>query len=1188
MSAHVSHGQAPHSNPVDPMSQLSPASFDLAQLSAPLVAELAFAADLADLSARATLALRAILPAHSAQLRWGDDVSPDASPEHALGRYPLRAAGQLLGWIELRPGDWSAEQEQWLSLLAAVVSPMALALRRLEPPPAIEQRRAKLLVAINRLRRASAPAALLHDLSGVIKAAFPFQDLFWMLRYDGDWMGMAYASLQPPAGQPPVYWKASVGLSGAVLRSGTPIYTDDYNAECVRRGIPPLIDERLGFPYAWYSAPLRDEGVPQGALITFSSVPHLRLSADDRELLAWLVDEVAPTVIGAQRYARAAEEASQRAALNLIARQINRSLNPDDVPNLIVERAPGLLNAEEASLLLLDAATGELEFRYAAGPAGHRLLGQRLPAGEGVAGFVASSGEPSIVNDTSADGRFYSKLDGASGFQTRSIVAVPLRGLDGVKGVIEVLNRRDNAPFTERDCVLLEALADHATIALENARQFASKERALARRAQELDRSNDRLVKILRASNAMRAERPIDDILGRLADVVVESSGFHHVMIALVHRERTPEPYLQVVARVGSPPPSPDAARMALVELEALLRPERRLGSLAYLIERRSGDYARLWGSSVTAAEGLVGSWRADDALFCLLRDSRGEISGLIGVDQPHDGSRPSAEQVQILEILANQAAAAIENAHLYARQQQNLSRMMALNGLGRALSTTLRSPRQIYELTASGMLEMSGARWAAVFLDDATSSAAPTLAIGTHPADTQTAAQLARNAIAARRPLSLHPAHTGEALLGIPLLGSSRCLGAICVGYGESLPDAGDVESLILFASQAASAVESLSLLSEIQLGRDQLASIMDSTREGMLLVGQAGRVEVANGAFLLLANAEAWPEQPATPAALATMALSDLLERWQATVNFSPVELDLLHGAVAGVANGSANFMLGQLNGAAPGARALEWSLLRAPREGSAASADDPVSWPILLTVRDISAAKEAERLRSDLTNMMVHDLRSPLASIVSSIDLIFRGITGAVTLQQRDVLAIAHLSTQKLLNMINLLLDISRLEGGRMPIEQAPLTVRELSDTALTAMHVLAESRGVTLEPELAEAAEVFADRELVLRVLQNLLDNALKFSPKGSRVRLSASMDGGGMVRFVVRDTGSGIRDSDLEQIFAKFGQSGNRRNSGSGLGLTFCKLVVETHGGRIWVESELGLGSSFFFTLPAAL
>src|SRR5690606_3648266 len=105
----------------------------------------------------------------------------------------------------------------------------------------------------------------------------------------------------------------------------------------------------------------------------------------------------------------------------------------------------------------------------ASGPAGNQLLGQRVPAGEGVAGFVASSGEPSIVNDTQADGRFYGVLDGSTGFKTRSILAVPLRAIDGVKGVLEVLNRRDNAPFTDSDRDLLEALADQATIALENA-----------------------------------------------------------------------------------------------------------------------------------------------------------------------------------------------------------------------------------------------------------------------------------------------------------------------------------------------------------------------------------------------------------------------------------------------------------------------------------------------------------------------------------------------------------------------------------------------------------------------------------------------------------------------------------------------------------------------------------------------
>jgi signal transduction histidine kinase len=239
------------------------------------------------------------------------------------------------------------------------------------------------------------------------------------------------------------------------------------------------------------------------------------------------------------------------------------------------------------------------------------------------------------------------------------------------------------------------------------------------------------------------------------------------------------------------------------------------------------------------------------------------------------------------------------------------------------------------------------------------------------------------------------------------------------------------------------------------------------------------------------------------------------------------------------------------------------------------------------MLLTVRDNTAAKEAERLRSDLTNMMVHDLRSPLSSVISSFDLIFRGVIGAITPQQRDVLTIAHASTQKLLNMINLLLDINRLEAGRMPMELAPLQVDELVASALGSQLVQAASKGLRLEPLLVPGARVHADRELVLRVLQNLLDNALKFSPQGGLVQLVVALEPGTprLLRFSVRDAGIGIPQTDQEKIFAKFGQSGNRRSSGSGLGLTFCKLVVESHGGRIWVESSPGRGSCFCFTLP---
>jgi signal transduction histidine kinase len=1189
------------------MNQLPPETADLSPLVATRIAEVALAADRAELAARADAALRAALPGHRAAVIWLGDAdapvpdealltalrggAPATDPDSGAGCFPLRAGGELLGWIALEPAGWSAEQEPWLGLLAAVLAPAARALHP-PPPPPLELRRAALREAIATLRRPLTPEDLLHELSALIRAHFAFQSIYWVLRYRAsEWAHIGYGSLGERADWPRIFWKHGAGLSGAVL-GGAALYTEDYAAECARRGITPIYDERLGRAYAWFAVPLRDSERVFGALVTFGNTPDAALSAEDRALLEWFAGETAHAVLGAQRYAQAAEQARQRDTLNLIARQINRSLDPDDVPALIVERAPELLNAEEASLLLLDDATGELVFRYAAGPAGHSLLGRRLPAGEGVAGFVASSGESSIVNDTSADGRFYGDVDDDSGFTTRSIVAVPLRGLDGVRGVIEVLNHRDNAPFTDEDRELLEALADQAVTALENARRFASKERALARRAQELDRSNDRLVKILRASNALRAERPLADILHEIAQVVVDSSGFRSALIALARRGRAAEPTLQPMACAGEAPPPP-ATRIPLGELEPLLRPEFRRGSLAYLVEGRPAPYRALWGQQPAPAPARPGTWRADDALIVLLRDSHGEISGLIALDGPEDGNRPSAEQVQILEILANQAAAAIENAHLYADQQHSLSRMMALNGLGRAISTTLRSPQQIYELTASGMLEMSGASWAAVYLGATADALRPALHIGAPAAAPAPGIAAARDALSLRRPLSRLPGPGAEGMLAVPLLGSSRSLGAICVGYGAGLPDTGDIESLVLFASQAASAVESLLLLGEVRLGRDQLASIMASTREGMLLVGDDGRVDVANAAFLHLADAAGWFAAPNAPADLADMPLRELLWQWQASASFPPGELELLRSGIAAVGDGAESFLSGQLNGTAPGSRALEWSVLRATREGDAGTerpGEQPQRrWPILVTVRDITAAKEAERLRNDLTNMMVHDLRSPLSSIVSSIDLIFRGVTGPSTPQQRDVLTIAYGSTQKLLDMINLLLDISRLEGGRMPLEPAPLRPADLAASAFESQRVVAGAKGVTLRSGCDDAPAIHADRELVLRVLQNLLDNALKFSPKDGTVTLSAApdIDAPGFVRFAVCDCGIGIRAQDLELIFAKFGQAGNRRGSGTGLGLTFCKLVVEAHGGRIWVESEVGHGSTFFFTLPAA-
>jgi len=1194
------------------MSEISTATRPYLPLNTARLVKLTHASDLSDLVQRAEALLAAAFPESTSTLIWAeapasadpsevlparfDDDAPGSDGKRAAVSLPLRAAGQLVGRLIVWPGPIGPEQEHWLHLFAALLASSYVALRsaRSTAPLAVEQRRAALRERLHRLRGEVDTDALLPALTALVQEACGMPVVYWALRYRGnEWVEMRYLRTPARAERPRLFWRIEAGLSSLTIETGKAIETDNYLRTCHELGVPPVIHPGLPPSHAWIAVPLRDRGAVLGALVVFSDNPESRLAPDDRALLHWLADESAAIIQVALRHERAVEEGQQRQALNQITRRLTSSLDPERVIELIVEQAPILLNAEESSLLLLDEHTGELEFRYAAGPAGHRLLGQRLPVGKGVAGYVVSSGQPTIVNDTQSDGRFYRAMDGDSGFQTRSIVAVPLRGIDGAKGVIEVLNRHDNAPFVEDDRVLLEALADQAMIALENARRFASVDQALTRRAQELDRSNERLRAILRASNVLRVEHRVDVLADQIAGIVSTSSGFRRASVARVQRQRTTEPVLRLAAGAGHGGFS-SAPLVSLAQFSALLRSEYARGALTYLIEDGYGAELGLWpsepplsASAVSAEAAHRERWRDGDVLICLLRNRRNELIGVLALDDPEDGLRPSPEQVQILEILANQAASAIENAYLYAAQQHSLSRMLALNGFARALSTSLRSPQQILALTASGMLEMSGARWATVFLGD---PAAPALERAFHtgtPCTTGAEAEhLARQAILARRPLTRHPVPQQEGLLAVPLRGAGSTPGAVCIGFETGLPDTGDVESLALFASQATAAIEGLDLLTQVRQGRDQLASIMASTREGMLLVSDSGQVAVVNVAFYHLAAVQQWG---AAPADLTGMPIAEVLERWQAARLFPPHELALLADGIAAVAGGRESFVSGQFNGAGPGAPALEWSVLRATREGELASHEPAMAnqrWPILLTLRDITAAKAAERLRQDLANMMVHDLRSPLTSIITSIDMILRGIVGEIGEKQREILTISLTSAQNLLNLISMLLDISRLEGGAMPVELSSVEVAPLVQRALETVSPIARDKSITIETACDPAAPlVYADADLVLRVLQNLLDNAVKYSPPHQQVLLSAGPEGPSLVRFSVKDNGIGIKASDLETIFAKFGQVSNQRRKGSGLGLTFCKLVVETHGGRIWVESTPGKGSTFHFTLP---
>lgn len=706
---------------------------------------------------------------------------------------------------------------------------------------------------------------------------------------------------------------------------------------------------------------------------------------------------------------RSEQQARQLAALNQIGRTITSSLDPARVPTIIMEQVADLLNVEEGSLLLTDAAAnGDLVFAYTIGPVGLQLLGQRIPRTSGIAGFVVRTGQSVLSNDVQRDARFDRSTDQTTGYTTRRLLAVPLHGGGGVEGVIEVLNRRDGGQFTTEDQRLLEAVADYAVIALENARRFGAIDQALARRAQELAASNSQL--------------------------------------------------------------------------------------------------------------------------------------------------------------------------------QHSLRSLTALNALGMAINSTLRTGDEIFGMTARGVADMTGALGATVFAPYGEMFRA-VVRVGATLTAGEPILPILRRVMTTGRPemvtagLPAALASRGvRAMLVVPLRATQRTLGALCVYYATSLPAAPDRETVVLFATQAATAVESIDLFTAVRAARDQMASILASTREGIMLIGADSRVLLANAAFHELCGL--------APSAIRDVSVEQFLSIWERAALYPPEDWEGLRRSLDDLLAGRASFASGALTEGIGPVRFVEWSVLTVLSSGVAAE----LSGGVLLVLRDITEARESERLRQDLTHMIVHDLRSPLSSVMAAIELLGRGVSGELGREQNNILTIAGTSAHQMLEMINTLLDISRLESGRMPLEAGQCDPIALVERAVQTLDSLAQERGIGVQLDVSLPAVVTADAGLVTRVVQNLLGNALKFSGRGSTVLIRVGLVAederreARLLTVSVIDQGIGIAPKDREKIFAKFGQVGERRG-GTGLGLTFCKLVVEAHGGQIWFESEVGRGSTFSFTLP---
>jgi signal transduction histidine kinase len=225
--------------------------------------------------------------------------------------------------------------------------------------------------------------------------------------------------------------------------------------------------------------------------------------------------------------------------------------------------------------------------------------------------------------------------------------------------------------------------------------------------------------------------------------------------------------------------------------------------------------------------------------------------------------------------------------------------------------------------------------------------------------------------------------------------------------------------------------------------------------------------------------------------------------------------------------------------------------------------------------------------EKTRDSLVHMIVHDLRSPLTGIYAYLELLKEG--GAEHLPRELVLNVdrALTAARQMAGIIEDILDASRMEAGGLKLALSPCDLAGAVEEGIAGLTSLAGTRQIEFMPGGRPAA-VLADRALVLRIIQNLLANALKFTPEGGHIRIELARAGAG-ARVSLHDDGPGIPPEYLRKIFEKFAQvelPAGRQKYSTGLGLAFCKLAVEAHGGRIGVESDEGKGSTFWFELPA--
>jgi len=346
---------------------------------------------------------------------------------------------------------------------------------------------------------------------------------------------------------------------------------------------------------------------------------------------------------------------------------------------------------------------------------------------------------------------------------------------------------------------------------------------------------------------------------------------------------------------------------------------------------------------------------------------------------------------------------------------------------------------------------------------------------------------------------------------------------------------------------------------------------AVLDETRDGLIMVGVDGRILTVNRQFARLFGVTT---EEVTGRAFAS---------FNGLIDHIYDKPDQFRAAVVGSLHDTTRRFTANLTQQWPVPRELE--LFSAPVHSV-----ENEHIGRLYVLRDVTHEREVDRMKSEFVSLVSHELRTPLTSIKGFIDMLLDGDLGALAEEQQDILGIVQTNADRLTALINDLLDVSRIESGRMELKRTPLDLERLTHAIADSLRPQFAGKHQILSMEVtASLPPGWADGDRIAQIVTNLLSNAHKYTPEGGQVCMMLSHEGN-TVRVDVRDTGIGLSTEEQQQLFTRFFRADNaaaRAVGGTGLGLYITRSLVETHGGQMTVTSARGEGSTFSFTLPVA-